>query len=380
MGLLYKRPVPRTTIAHVLTSLHIGGAERVALLLAKQQLEDGHRVLVITYDEPDGEGVVGDAPLRREFEKAGVPVFPIRKRPGFDPLLTLRTAVMLLRKSATVVHTHNEMPLIYGAPAGRLVRRRVVHTAHGQSKRGPRTMALRRLGGRCVHEYVGVSVATAAFAEEMGEAKRTHVILNATNLKRFRPDEASRAAMRQEWGLAPDARVIGSVGRLAEVKNQQLMLRAAAPLLLDGRCDAMVIAGGGPKREPLEKLAAELGVADKFKLLGEVSNVPEVMTGFDLFTLSSHSEGLPLVLAEAMACGLPVVAPDVGGISKVVDHEKTGYVVPKGDEEALRARYIELLADRDKAHEMGVVGRQIAQERYAVPRQAREYAELYGIL
>ncbi len=366
----------RTTIGHVLTSLHVGGAERVALMLAQQQVKDGHRVVVLSYDAPSVAGA-----LATEFERAGVAVHRIKKHANIDWSLPWRSARALSRVNIDVVHTHNDLPLVYMAAPARLLRRRLVHTTHGQHRGSRRQLWLRRAAARLVHRYVAVSQATAEYALSLGEVSphKLEVILNGTDLMRFRPDAAARARLRQRWGLSADARVVGTVGRLAQVKNQPLLIKALAPLLKNGACDALLLVGGGPQRAALITLAKQLGVANEVRFIGEISYVHKALSAMDVFALSSHSEGLPLVLAEAMACGLPVVATDVGGVAKVVDHGTTGYVVAAGDEAALRQRLAALLTDSALAQALGARGRELAQQRYSMTRMAADYARVYGI-
>src|SRR5688500_3946287 len=113
------------SIAHVLTSLHMGGAERVALMLASDQVKNGHRVAVVSLEE------MRDGVLASEFRAAGVSVHLVPKRPGFDVSLPPRLWARLSLERPSVVHTHNPLPLIYATLAGRGVGARVIHTKHG---------------------------------------------------------------------------------------------------------------------------------------------------------------------------------------------------------------------------------------------------------
>src|SRR4051812_28420302 len=115
-------------VAHVLSSLRIGGQERVALELAGGQAKAHHAVMVVSLAPPP------DGPLADAFRASGVTVHRVAKRAGFDPTLPLRLAALFRREHVTVVHTHNRMPLIYGAAAGKLARAKVVHTRHGPGR------------------------------------------------------------------------------------------------------------------------------------------------------------------------------------------------------------------------------------------------------
>ena len=360
------------TIAHVLTSLSVGGGERVALLLAQRQVELGHRVLVASL-EADGDGG-----LRPEFEEAGATVVAIPKAAhGVDPKLWLELWSWAWGERADVVHTHNSLPQIYGAPAGRAAGARVVHTEHGRHEASVLQRRLRQITCAPVHRMFAVSEATADFVRELGliADDRLGVILNGTDVRRFARDADRRARARASWGIPEDAFVVGTVGRMAAVKNHALLVRALAPLL--GPQRRLVIAGDGELRAATEALIAELAIADHVHLLGMVRDVPAVMSGLDLFALSSDSEGLPMVLVEAMSASLPVVATDVGGVAKVVRQDETGLLVPSGNEEALRGAVDTLIGDRALRERFAARAYDVAEAEYSSRRMTDEYLAAY---
>jgi glycosyltransferase involved in cell wall biosynthesis len=152
------------------------------------------------------------------------------------------------------------------------------------------------------------------------------VIANGIRLEQFKPDAAARAAVRAELGIAADALVVGMVGRIDEFKNQPLLLAAIAPRL--GPAVHVVFVGDGPTRAGLDAAVAALPPAARAAahVLGRRMDVARLLPAFDVFALSSKSEGLPLVVPEAMAAGLPVVATAVGGLPTVIDDGVTGYL------------------------------------------------------
>jgi glycosyltransferase involved in cell wall biosynthesis len=362
------------TIAHVLTSLHVGGGERVALLLAASQRSRGHRVVVISLEQPP----LG--PLAPEFAAAGVRVRQVAKRPrGFDVTLPGRLLGCFRRERVDVVHTHNQLPLIYAALPGRLSGARVLHTKHGPHPDRAYRLWLRRVGAAATHTFVAVSEATAAFAREIHEVapRKLRVILNGTDLDKFARDPTARERVRESWGVGPNGFVIGTVGRMAPEKNHAMLLRALAPLL--GEPARLVIAGDGCERGATERLAKELGIAPWLRLLGEVRDVAPVLSGLDVFVLSSSYEGLPMVLTEAMGAGLPVVATAVGGVPKVVAEGETGYLVAPGDADELRSRVERLRADPKLARRLGERGLEVSRQCYSLERMVAEYFAAYGV-
>lgn len=360
------------TVVHVLSSFGVGGQERVALDLAAAQRRAGSVVHAVSLASGD------HGPLADEFRRAGVGVHAVAKRGrGIDLTLVPRLARLVRSLGADVVHTHNPQPLIYGAPAGKLAGAIVCHTKHGRNPGSRGHLALRRAAARFANAFVAVSEVTAQQAREQRDypAHRIRTIPNGIDLARFGPSEAHRAAARAELGIAADAWVVGTVGRLDTYKNQSLLVRAAAPLLSDDF--HVVIVGDGPAAELVRAAAAAVPRPDCVHLLGRRMDVDRLLPAFDVFALPSQTEGLPVVVPEAMATGLPTVCTAVGGLPGVVDEGDTGYLVPSDDEDALRARLRELAQDRARARAFGARAREVALTRYSADRMADDYMAVY---
>ncbi len=358
------------SIVHVLSSFGVGGQERVALDLAIGQRARGHTVTALSLAPPP------DGAMVDEFRDHGIAVGRVAKRGGLDPTLVPRLAKALRELRADVVHTHNPLPLIYGAPAARLIGAAAIHTKHGINPGSRGHRLLRRAAARLTHAFVAVSDTTAAQARAQHDAPedRLHTIANGIRLDRYRPDAEARAAARVELGLG-DAWVVGTVGRLDPYKHQALLVRAIAPLL-SSRV-RLVIVGEGPSRADVEAEVARLAEPRWVVMTGRRMDVPRLMPAFDVFALSSKSEGLPLVVPEAMAAGLPIVTTAVGGLPGVVDDGQTGMLVPV-DELALRAALERLADDHAHARAMGARAREVALDRFSSDRMVDAYLELYA--
>jgi glycosyltransferase involved in cell wall biosynthesis len=358
------------SIVHVLSSFGVGGQERVALDLAIGQKARGHEVSVVSLAAgPDGA-------MADEFREHGIAVGSVAKRgDGLDPTLIPRLTRALRERAAEVVHTHNPLPLTYGAPAARLAGAAAIHTKHGVNPGSRGHMMLRRAAAQLTHAFVAVSDTTAAQAKQQRDApeRRLHMIANGIRLDRYRPDPAARAVAREELGLG-DAWVVGTVGRLDEYKNQALLVRAMAPMLSSEV--RLVIVGDGPTRAAVEAEIARLPDPSLVVMTGRRMDVPALMPAFDVFALSSKTEGLPLVVPEAMAAGLPIVTTSVGGLPSVIDEGETGMLVPV-EEVALRDALARLAADRPLAKQLGARARERALERYSYDRMVDAYLALY---
>jgi glycosyltransferase involved in cell wall biosynthesis len=358
-------------IAHVLSSFGRGGQERVAADLARLQRAAGHEVFAISI-APGPEGATAAA-----FRAAGVLTETIAKRLRVDPSLPLRLAAHLRRHGVTVVHTHNPHALIYGAPAAWFAGAVVIHSKHGMNPDRQRRLWLRRAAAKLVDAYVAVSPSLAKKAIEQGdcESSRLHVIPNGIDVARFAPSHRGRRKIRDELGIPDDAWVVGTVGRLAPEKDQALLIDAMAPLLGEGR--RLVIVGDGAERDSLRARIATIPGGRYVHMLGEREDVESILAGFDAFALTSRTEGLPLVLLEAMATGLPVLSTAVGGIPDLLEHGVTGFLSQAGDRAALTSRLASLSMDGSHSRQVGEAGRTAILERYSVDRMAREYGVLY---
>ena len=356
-------------ILHALASYEIGGGEMMALRLARWQHRQGHQVHVVALS--------GAGPLREHFATEAITTHLVPKGAGFDLSLYWRLAELLARLRPRIVHTHNPQSLVYVAPPARALLRKVVHTKHGEAADSGRRFWLRRGAGALTQGFVSVSAETERFARRHHEALPWlhEVIENGVEVARYAPQPELRRQTRAALGADEQTFVIGTVGRLQPVKNHELLVEAAAPLL--GPKTLLVIAGDGPELAAIEARAQRLGVSEHVRLLGYRADIQALMGAFDTFAMSSRTEGLPLVLLEAMASALPVVSTEVGGIAKVVRHGEYGLLVPEGDAKALGAALAIVREDRLRGEAMGAAGRAAVSQRYSIDAMAERYMALY---
>ena len=202
-------------------------------------------------------------------------------------------------------------------------------------------------------------------------ARHVHTYYKGINLAGLR-DRPDRAAVRAELGLAPDRTYLFSAGGVLKGKGVYEFYEAFRRL--SGRwADLTAIwAGGGPERAPLERQAERDGLGERFLLPGRVprTDVLRTMHAADLMAFPSHAEGLPNVVMEALAAGLPTVATDVGGIREVLVDGVTGLLTPPKDPAALAERIESLLADRRWGSRMARRGRKLILDHFDVERNA----------
>lgn len=359
-------------VVHVLFSLHTGGAEHLALdLLARL---DPHRY------ERHVVSLTGDGPLADRFRAEGMVVHVVHKRPGVDAALWIRLWRLLRTVRPDVVHTHNVTPWLYAGPAAWACGARLIHTEHSNlfAHQGRLRLAERWLAGVTDAIVCDSEKVKRQLVDEQGLPEEQLVtIVNGIDVARFgRPGDAQ--AVRCTLGINGATPVIGTVGRLAPVKDHETLLEAfrlAAPQLPGA---VLLIVGDGPVRAGLEARAQALGVADRVKFLGRRTDVAELLEIFDVFVLSSASEGMPLTILEAMAAGKPVVSTRVGGIPEIIEDGRTGLLVPARSPGALADALTRLAQDRMLQHTLGRAARDRVRAQHTLDHMVQAYESLYA--
>ena len=302
----------------------------------------------------------------------------LNRRDGNDPMIVGRLAALFRRERPHVVHTHAWGTLCEGVLAARLARVPIiVHGEHGTMSTHPRNLLVQRWVWSRVDQVLSVS---SRLAERMAREvsfplERIRTIRNGVDLTRFQ--RANRAAARASLGLDDAAFVVGTVGRLVPVKNQALLVEALTLLAARSVCMTALVAGEGPLREDLQQRVNAAGLASRVRLLGERSDVEQVMAALDVFTLTSTSEGMSNTIQEAMAVGVPVVATHVGGADELVEDGLTGVLVPSENATALADALEGLFRDPARRARFGDAGRERAEREFTLARMVREYEDLY---
>jgi glycosyltransferase involved in cell wall biosynthesis len=204
------------------------------------------------------------------------------------------------------------------------------------------------------------------------------VLHNGVDTDRYRPIPEVRERMRHELGV--EGRLVWlAVGRFELPKNYGLMIRAFSFAMQHSRRDmVLLICGNGSLKAQAEAQARELGLESCIRFLGVRRDIPDVMNAADAYVLSSDTEGLPMVLLQASASALPIVATAVGGNAEVVQHNRTGFLTPRGDAMALAdaIERVSCLNSFDRAR-LGGCGRQYTDENFGIGHIVDQWEELY---
>jgi len=356
-------------------SLAIGGAQKLLVTFASASRErDDLRLTVISLGRDQS------TPIPAELRTLGANVYSLPSRKLRDPRRFMRLVQCLRQADADVLQTHLIGSNILGVGAGRLSGVPVISTLHSAGRDPKRhhagrflaeTMALRH-GAR---DVVAVGHAVAQVHQPRMPRKPIIVVPNAVEaIPRLTP--AERLSVRRELVGDPQRRVLISVGRLAAPKGYSDLLCAIAQLRATNPDATLVLVGSGSLQEQLEGEITRLGLSDAVILLGARDDVPRLLGASDLFVSSSHWEGLPLSVLEAMSAGLPVVATCVGDVARVVG--SAGIVVAPHAPEELAAAVRAMLDDPIRLRTCGATARAVVESCYTPSVWLERLVALYA--
>lgn len=366
--LVRKEGEGKLRVVHAIGQLSAGGLERQ--LCGLLEALDPSRVesSVATFAE--------GGRFHQPIAALGVPITVFPRR---GPDRAFRLAAHLRSSRGHLVYAWGAAAMVYGRAAGALARVRVV--THDGSMGGLPLPPRVRLANLALLPLTAAFVCNShrRGAELLRRlpvhASRIAVIENGVAIPDLVADFGSAARLRAELDL-PEGPIVGCVGRLDRLKNQAAIVEAARLLIDRGRPVSIVLVGEGPERRALALRAAALGIGDRVRLVGEQRDVQAFLRGFAAFAFPTLLEGMPNAVQEALACGVPVVASDVGDVSLLLADGACGIVIPPGDVAALADGLFRLLGDDDLAKRVAAAGRSHMRQRYSMEATARRTEEL----
>ena len=366
----------KINVLQLVEGFSLGGAEKKLKELVKFMDRKKFNTVVCSLG-------LGDT-IKGEFEKLqdlGIEVMEIPRKVRVDFGLLYKITKLIKEKNIDVVMTTLFYADVIGPLAGKLGKAKAVFSWETIS--APWWLYKRRLWPyqfaiRYCKKVVSVSNATARFLiDERGvPEEKVMVIPYGVNLDKYNTNDDG-IEKRKSIGLTKGDLVVGMVGRLVPQKAHLYLIQAAEAVVKTFPDVKFVLVGDGELHEELGEKTKELGVDKNFIFLGFRNDVDELLSTFDIFTLPSLYEGLPNVVLEAMASGLPVVATPVDGTKEAVVDNETGILVPVKDVEKLAASLVKLLKDKELAKKMGRRGRKRVEEEFSLEKQIRSFEKLY---
>ena len=388
-AIIHRAPMPRICLVTHFFPPHIGGIEKVSYEQSKRLTEAGYEVDVLT------SKVKG----QKKYPTKGIRVFPyqsikLAERFGVPyPILTIASYKKFAQiiKKCDLVHAHGHV-YISSYLAGKLAKKYnkpFILTQHNTFIDYKSFLnRLEQLNDLIIGKPVlkradhilTVSKETMKYVLRVGADKsKTSVMYNGVDTNCFYATKKGES--RKKLGLPKNRKIIFSVRRLVYKNGLDTLIKSAARVIQHNPDILFVVAGKGPSRKLIEDHIKELGIENNIILTGFVPDelLPVYYNAADYFVLPSASgEGLPLVLFEAMSCGLPVIATMVGGTPEIINHMKNGVLVPPRNPEELAEAILKLLANGELGKEIGEKAKKNIQKRFSWEENVRQLKEVYN--
>jgi len=369
------------SICHILYKLDYGGLENGVINIINHLPKDKYAHTIISLK------AVTD--FRERLTAENVEIYEINKSDGKDFRVYGKVWTLLRSINPDVVHTRNIPTVDMLFLAYLSGRRSLIHSEHGfnfseAAEAAWRYKMLRRTIRLLPVKYVAVSRNIREWLRaEIGiQPRRVLTIHNGVDTNVFaQPPEMGTPYPSKTARNNPF--IIGHVGRFAPIKNQVLLVKAFCLLLVRfphlRQFLRLFMIGDGPQRAECEKILADCNASEVAWLPGFLEHMPDVYRKFDLFVLPSIREGISNTLLEAMACGIPVVATDVGGTAEVVLDGRTGMLVKSGNIDSMANAIMSYVSDRGLLYTHGKNARTHIQSNFSLAEMIREYDQLYSL-
>jgi glycosyltransferase involved in cell wall biosynthesis len=382
-------------VLHPITRLIIGGAQENTMLTAElmnhaDPYRGRYQVEVVSGPQTGPEGSLIEEVRARQVKLTIMPEMVRQISPANDGKALLQLRAMMRgadgKPAYEIIHTHSSKAGVLGRLAAKWAGVPViVHTVHGWSfhdRMSPRKKALyvllEKIGDRVGDAMIVVSPKDIdkGLAEGISRRERYTLIRSGIEMDRFGKPHLAREEMRRQLEIPTGALVVGSVTRLSAQKAPLDLVDAFAEVSRTHPDVYFIVVGDGPLRAEVEAALQAQGIAERTILTGLRRDVPELMATFDVFVLTSLWEGLPRVLAQAMATGLPIVCTRADGSAEAVAEGENGYLVERGNTTEMAERVLALLSDGELRARLGAEGRRRAPE-FSVTTMVAEIDALY---
>jgi len=358
----------------------LGGGQINLLSLAKGLDREKFEVFVCSRE---------GGPLVEEVKKNNILHFPVPFSKKIDSKNIQKIRSILKDNKIDILHTHGGIAGFYGRWAAWKCRTPViVHTLHGIHYLHYRNFLLQRvfiLLERYFSRFTDAVIFVSETDEEKGKKfklapeEKMHVIKNGVDSSAYKEEDTvdSKRDKRKELKLESFQPLVGTVARLHRQKGIPYLLKAVKRMSRAFPRIKILIVGGGPLGQKLERMARQLDIMDYVWFMGERNDAQDLASLFDVFVLPSLWEGLPYVLMEASVLGKPIVATDVDGNREIIEDGKTGILVPARNPEKMAEAVIRLLREKDMASKLGERARKLVPPRFSLSRMVEETQSLY---
>lgn len=356
-------------VLHIINSLSPhGGAEQILGDLLPALKKRGIELYVVTLYRYDY------SPIEQKLSDERICRYKINSSVRHSPFTLVRLQNILRRGRFNIIHTHLFPSQYYGSMLIANNKTRLITTEHSTFNRRRKRRLFRTLEYRVYSKYDRILCISDGVADSLNRwipaiRKKTEVVYNGRDLTSF---SSAVPLDRSKIGINDVAPLVIAVSTLKPAKDHHTLIRAVKKL----SGVHLLIAGEGPLRNSLERLSMDLKVRERIHFLGHRDDVAQLIKTADVFVQSSHWEGFGLAVVEAMACGVPVIATNIPGVSEIVKDGFSGILVPPRDENALAASISSVLNSKLLADRMRVGGLERAKE-FSIDAMADRVSDVY---
>lgn len=284
-------------------------------------------------------------------------------------------AKIIKKEKIDIIHAHTRVSQVAALLASLFTGVPYVTTCHGYFK-----VRSRKIFDTWGTKVIAISDAVKRhLINDFGVSeKRISLVYNGVDVDKFtrKYSEEEKAAIRKDMGLK-DVPVVGTIGRLSQIKGHRYLVQAMAGILAEKKDVRCLIVGDGDEKFALENLARAMNISDSIYFVPSYIDTPRLLAVMDVFVFPSIREGLGIALLEAMAAGKACVASDIGGISDIIKDSSVGSLVPVGDIMAIADSVLRLINNKPLAQEMGNKARELVAEKFSLDAMSGNIIELY---
>ena len=361
-------------ILHVTFNMGIGGTEQVIrqIIENSDHAKFTHEILCI-------DGTIGALGLG--LKEKGIHIETTQRKSGADFKLIFFIRNLVKSNNINVLHCHQYTPYFYGALAAVGLATKVIFTEHGRffpDRHHSKRRFINPLLVMVTDHITAISKSTADAVAEYEYVRRDKIKVVYNGISEIEGKKLDRRELLEALGLGENCRYIGTISRLEPIKNQIMMINAFHKAKQEISGLKLVLIGDGAKMQDLKKLTASLGIEEDVVFTGFLDNPQRYISLFEIFLLSSFSEGTSMTLLEAMSLSKPCVVTNVGGNPEIVIHDKTGLVVPSDDADAFANSIVQLLSNDEKSGEFGKLGRIRFLKKFSAIHMIEKYQSFYA--
>ena len=364
----------KVKILYLITGLKTGGAEIVLYNLVKNINKKKIETVVVS--------IIPIAEIGKKIQNSGIRVLSLNAKFKYNPFIFFKLISILKKEKPQILHSFLFHSILLGRIVGRICKVPIIISSiHSEYIGGFLRNRLLQITDSLddVVTIVSQKASETMLKSKTASANKLLVIYNGIDLNKFIfQDKKTREEIRKELNLKKDDKVLISIGRLFKAKGYPYLIEAIKILKSKYPDIKLLIIGEGEEKNKLETQIRGLNLEKNIFLLGRKENVSNYLNASDIFVLASLWEGFGLAIVEAMACGLPVITTNVGGIPEIIKDKISGLLVNPKDFKILAQKIDYLLnLDADSKERFALKGRKIVEQKFPLEKMMTKYEELY---